>query len=98
MPFREPPPRVLERLVVGTNPAARMEISRRDSVKVGEAFELRLRVFDSEGQAIDGAPVQVRYEDGASNYLTTATGTLRLELKVPDRDRSWRASGSSRIR
>jgi hypothetical protein len=40
-------------------------------------------VFDRDGQAIDGAPVQVRYEDGGSAYLTTATDTLRLELKVP---------------
>jgi hypothetical protein len=84
MAFREPPPRVLERGVVVTNPAARVEISAQsDTVEVGEALELRVRVFDRDGQAIDGAPVQVRYEDGGSAYLTTATGTLRLELKVP---------------
>jgi hypothetical protein len=82
MPFRESPPRVLERAVVITNPAARVEISARsDTVKVGEALELRVGVFDRDGQAIEGAPVQVRYEDGGSAYLTTATGTLRVELK-----------------
>jgi hypothetical protein len=82
MPVREPPPRVLERVVVVTNPAARLEISPRpDTVKAGQALELRVMVFDRDGQAIDGAPVQVRYEDGGSAYLMTATGTLRLELK-----------------
>ena len=81
MPFREPPPRVLERVVVVTNPAARVEISARsDTVKVGEVLELRVRVVDRDGRSIDGAPVEVRYEDGGSAHLTTATDTLRLEV------------------
>ena len=84
MPFREPPARTLERPVVVTNPAAHVEISSRpDTVKVGEPLDLRVRVLDREGQAIDGAPVQVGYEDGGSAYVTTSTGALRLELRRP---------------
>jgi hypothetical protein len=82
MPFREPPPRTLERPVVVTNPAARVEFSSRpDTIKVGDPLDLRVRVLDREGQAIDGAPVQVSYEDGRSAYVTTSTGALRLELR-----------------
>ena len=72
----------LERPVVVTNPAARVEFSSRpDTINVGEPLDLRLRVLDRDGQAIDGAPVQVSYEDGRSAYVTTSTGALRLELK-----------------
>jgi len=84
MPFREPPARTLERPVAVTNPAARVELSSRpDTIKVGDPLDLRVRVLDGEGQAIDGAPVQVSYEDGGSAYVTTSTGTLRLELRRP---------------
>jgi len=84
MPFQEPPARTLERPVVVTNPAARVEISAHpDTIKLGEPLDLRVRVRDREGQAIEGAPVQVRYEDGGSAYVTTATGALRLELRRP---------------
>jgi len=82
MPFQDPPPRTLERAIVVTNPATRVEISPRpDTIKVGEPLELRVRVLDRDGQAIDGAPVQVTYEDGGTAYVTTSTGTLRLELR-----------------
>ena len=84
MPFREPPARTLQRPVVVTNPAARVEISARaDTIRLGEPLDLRVRVLDRDGQAIDGAPVQVRYEDGGSAYVTTSTGALRLELQRP---------------
>jgi hypothetical protein len=84
MPFREPPARTLERPVVVTNPAARVEITARaDTVRLGEPLDLRVRVLDRDGQAIDGAPVQVRYEDGGSGYVMTSTGTLRPELRRP---------------
>jgi hypothetical protein len=84
MPFQEPPARTLERPVVVTNPAARVEISAHpDTIKLGEPLDLRVRVRDREGQAIEGAPVQVRYEDGGSAYVTSATGALRLELRRP---------------
>ena len=84
MPFREPPARTLERPVVVTNPAARVEITARaDTVRLGEPLDLRVRVLDRDGQAIDGAPVQVRYEDGGSACVTTSTGALRLELQRP---------------
>jgi len=82
MPFREPPPRTLERVVVVTNPAVRVEISPRpDTIKLGEPLELRIRVFDRDGRVIDGAPVHVVYADGSGNYGTVTTGELRLELK-----------------
>jgi len=84
MPFREPPARTLERPVVVTNPAARVEISARsDTIRLGDPLDLRVRVLDRDGQAIDGAPVQVRYEDGGSAYAGMSTGTLRLELQRP---------------
>ena len=84
MPFREPPARTLERPVVVTNPAARVEISARaDTIKRGEPLGVRVRVLDRDGQAIDGAPVEVRYEDGGSAYARMSTGALQLELERP---------------
>ena len=84
MPFQEPPARALERPVVVTNPASRVEISTpRDTVRLGDPLDLTVRVLDREGRAIDGAPVQVRYEDGGSAYVATSTGALRIELQRP---------------
>ena len=84
MPFRDPPPRELERGVVVTAPAVRVVISPRpDTVRVDEALELRLQVFDGQGKVIEGAPVRVRYEDGGSNYLNSAAGTFKVVFKSP---------------
>ena len=82
MPSREPPPRTLEREVVVISRAVRLATgSRPDTIRVGDTLSLRPQVFDADGVAIDGAPIELRYSDGDVNRLLTTTDTARIAFE-----------------
>jgi hypothetical protein len=84
MPFREPPPRTLERGVVVTAPAVRVVIAPRpDTIRVGQSLELLVQVFDAAGKVLAGAPVRVRYDEAGSSYVKAVAGTFTVAFRSP---------------
>ena len=80
MPAQKPPPRVLEREVVVSARAVRVELTPRpDTVHVGETVSLRVRVLDEGGNPLAGASVGVMHEARpGSNVHTTTTDVVEV--------------------
>jgi hypothetical protein len=76
--------RDLERVVFVTRPIMRVELMpRRDTVRVGEKLEFRLRATDVTQEVIEFAPSRMTLDDGETTQLHTGPQQLRVVFQKP---------------
>jgi hypothetical protein len=82
----KPPEAQLEREVIVTPPITRLEIApRRDTVRTGELFTLRVRALDSRGQELAGLPWRLDVIDGSYRSIQLGPEPQRFLFTTPGR-------------
>lgn len=83
-PLREPPPSTLDREVIVTRPLSRIELTiASDTVVVGRALPIELRVLDDRGAPIEGVPVLLKARQEATTYVSSSLTAWTLVLPGP---------------
>jgi hypothetical protein len=86
-PFREPPPHILQREVFVAPPVVRLAISTAsDTIIANERVAVGLRLYDRNGELLDGVTLQLTYTEGDNAFRTSAvTPSAVLTFQTPGR-------------